>query len=270
MSLPISFREVDDASFEPAAGAGEADQIDSSFTQSPKPVGPLRITGPSNGRYESKHPIFNPQGETIGFLVNGASSLGYTFTCVSAGDCLWITHQWFGAVTGSRDVSGVSLVAAKGGFWFGPGAKFEVVKSFRFGGSWPDDIKAYKLLDQGRQLLYLTNIGVCLFDTCRREIVRKTEFTDLAYRWSGFGLSPKVKVLAMGCSVDGAKDLVDGEPRYNNFIRLYDFEKGQVVGEQPLPGQSSRRWAIEFSSDGRRLRAASGPSVHLFELRASQ
>lgn len=223
-----------------------------------------------NGRYESKHPILNADGETVGYLIDGAAALGYTFTCVYAGNCFWITHQGFGAVTRGVDISGVSLVDATGSFLFSnKGTKFGVVKSFGFGGNWVNDIKVFKLLNDGAYLLYVTNYGICMFDTYRREIVAKVELTNLAYQWSGFALSPKVKLLAISCSERGNTDPLDGEYRYRNFVRIYNLETGAAVGEQALPGDRETRWTVEFSEDGRSLRVASGSSRHDFDLTSS-
>jgi hypothetical protein len=204
-------------------------------------------------------------------MIDGVGSLGYTFTCVYAGDCFWITHQGFSAVMRGVDISRVSLVDATGSFIFSTkGTKFEVVKSFGFGGSWVDNIRAFKLLDDGGYLLYLTTYGFCLFDTRRREIVAKAEFTNFAHQWFGFALSPKVKLLAVGCSVRGDKDLLDGEYRYRNFVRIYNLETGVVIGEQTLPGDRETRWSVDFSEDGRQVGVASKSSTHVFELIASR
>ena len=103
-----------------------------------------------------------------------------------------------------------------------------------------------------------------------REIVAKAEFTDVAYQWSGFALSPKVKLLAIGCSARGDKDPVDGEYRYRNFVRIYNLETGVVVGEQALLGDRETRWTVDFSEDGRQVGVTSNSSTCVFELSASQ
>ena len=265
----VQFRESKDA-FHPADRLDEREWIDTSFSQSPRAVGRLRLPSVDNGRYESKHPILNPHGATVGFLADGVSSLGYTWTCVYAGDCFWITHMGFGATLSGGKGSGVSLVDATGTFLFSNSTKFKVVKSFGFGGSWVRSIRAFKLLDDGDYLLYLTNYGVCLFDTRIREIVAKVEFTNLAYQWSGFALSPKVKLLAIGCSTRGDKDLLDGEYCYRNFVQIYNLETGVVVGEQALPGDRETRWAIDFSENGRQIGVGAGSYTHIFELVANR
>lgn len=270
MSFQIRFRENKDP-FRPAQRPNDKEWIDTSFSQSPRAVGYLRLPGVDNGRYESKHPILDVHGATVGFLIDGQGSLGYTYTCVYAGSCFWITHMGFGATMRGGNVSGVSLVDATGTFIFSSkGTKFRVVKSFSFGGGWIDNIRAFKLLDDGAYLLYLTNYGFCLFDTRTREIVAKAELTDFAYQWSGFSLSPKVKLLAIGYSTRGEKDPLDGEYRYRNFVRVYDLETGVSVGEQTLQGDRETRWTVDFSEDGRRVGLASKSATHAFELIASR
>lgn len=268
-TIQIQFRESNDP-FCPAERPDDRGWIDTSFSQSPRAVGRLRLLGVDNGRYESKHPILDSDGATVGFLSDGVSSLGYTWTCVYAGNCFWITHMGFGATMRGGEVSGVSLVDATGTFLFSNATKFKVVKSFGFGGSWVSNIQAFKLLDDGVYLLYLTNDGVCLFDTRAREIVAKTEFTDIAWQWSGFALSPKVKLLAIGCSTRGDKDPLDGEYRYTNFVQIYNLETGVVVGEQALPGDQRTQWAVDFSENGRQIKVVSDSSTHVFELTTSQ
>ena len=268
-SFQIQFR-ASLLSFQPAKRPLDKDWIDTSFSQSPRAIGELRLPGVSNGRYESKHPILDPDGATVGYMVDGETWLGYTFTCLYAGNCFWIAHQGFGAVMNGVNVSEVSLVDATGAFVFSPrDAKFTVVKSFEFGGLWVHTIRAFKLLDDGNYLLYLTNYGFCLFSTRRREIVAKTEFTNLAHQWSGFALSPKANILAIGFSERGKDPIDDDYFPHRNFVRIYDLKTGVVVGEQVLPGDRETRWIIDFSEDGRRVRATSDLSTHVFELIAS-
>ena len=142
------------------------------------------------------------------------------------------------------------------------------MKSFGFEGGWVDDIRAYKLLDGGARLLYLTNYGACLFDTHRREIVATTDLRDLAYEWSGFAMSPKVKLLVVGCSKRGSRDPVDGEHRYRNFARIYNLETGLALGENLLPGDQQTRWLADFSQDGRMVRLSSDSRSFAFDLAA--
>lgn len=254
-----------------ALGAPKNDGwINTSFSQSPDAIGRLRLPGVDNGRYKSKHPILDAHGATMGFMVDGAGSLGYTTVCVYAGDCFWIAHKTSYLVWRSVSTSCVSLVDATGTFIFSNrGTKFRVVKSFGFGGDWDSEVRAFKLLDDGAYLFYLSNYGICLFDTRMREVVAKAEF-PFAYQWSGFALSPKVKLLAIGCSERGDKDPIDGEYRYRNVVRIYNLETGVVVGEQALASDRQTQWTVDFSEDGRHVRMASESSTHIFELIVSR
>ena len=264
----ISFHDSN-SNFCPSKILKDEEWIDTSFAGNPRAVGNLRWPAVNNGRYESKHPILDTDDTTVGFMPHGVSSIGYTFECVYAGHCFWIAHQGFSA-TMNGGGSAISLVNATGSFFFSKGTKFETVKSFGFGGSWVSSIQAFKLLDDGNYLLYLTKYGVCLFNTRMHDIIAKAEFADLAYQWSGFALSPRVKLLALCFSARGDKDLIDGDYRYRNFVRIYDLESGSVFGEQSLPTKKETVWTVNFSDDGRQLRIKSQASTHQFELRANQ
>lgn len=76
----------------------------------------------------------------------------------------------------------------------------------------------------------------------------------------------EVKLLAIAGSIRGNKDPLDGEYRYGNFVRIYNLEMGGVAGEQALPGDRETRWTVDFSVDGRQVRAVSDSSTHMFEL----
>lgn len=247
--------------------------IDSSFSEGAqvvvRPIGRLRMPFVDNGRYESKHPVLDPQGAVVGFLEDGQGSLGYTYECIFAGDCFWIAHQHFGASSHGGG-SKVSLVGEAGRYLLSGKAKFKVMKYFDFGGQWVFKILAFKLLDGGANLLYLTRYGVCLFNIRTKEIIAKVDFGDLAFQFSGFALSPKAKLLAVGWSAAEGKNPLDNSYLYRNFVRIYDLNSGLVLGEQNLPGDGETVWAIEFSEDGRQVRAESSSSAHVFELSASR
>lgn len=78
----------------------------------------------------------------------------------------------------------------------------------------------------------------------------------------------RVKLLALGCSVRGHQDPIDGEYRYKNLVRIYNLETGESVGEKDLPGDRHAHWEVEFSDTGRSLRVATESSAHVFELAA--
>jgi hypothetical protein len=266
-SFQVVFREHAGA-FEPSTAQDEAAWFDSSFAQSNRAVGRLRIFGPSNGRYESRHPVLAADGSVVGYLDRGVATIGYTFNCVFAAECFWISHQHFGAVLGGGG-SSLSVVQEQGTFPFSGGTvRYKVTKSFEFGGQWPDTSKAFKLLDDGKRLLYLTSYGACLFATSERTIISRLDWPELAYYWSGFSLSPTAKLLALGCSVPEPDDPLGGERPHRNFLRVYDIESGTLVGEQILPAESSTRWIVAFSRDGHQLRATSGATEKTYALEA--
>ncbi len=260
----IYFRESQ-ATFRPALRLSDKDWIDTSFAQNTNAIGHFRMPGVNNGRYESKHPVFDEHGVECGLLVDGAGTLGYTFTCVYARGCFWVAHQGFYSTMHGGN-SAVSIVDESGEFIFSVKKKFKKIKSFGFGADWVDQILAFKLLDGGDRLLYLTRHGVCLFDTQARDIVSRIDFNGLIHASSGFSLSPKVKLLAVCFSARGEKDPVDGEDRYSNFIRLYRLETGTVEGEQKLPGQTQTTWAVDFSEDGRQIRVSSKLFTQVYDL----
>lgn len=269
MSLKIEITESKKA-FSSAAQPLDKEWIGTSFHGSERAVGELRFPAVSNGRYETKHPIFDANGATVGLLGDGVRSLGYTYACIYAGGCFWVVSIGFGAVLNGAKVSGVSLVDRKGAFFLTRAARFGVVKSFSFGERWAMSIKALKLLDDGACLLYLTNNGFCLFDTRQRDIIAQAEFSEIVSQWSGFALSPRVKLLALACSVRGAKDPLDGEYRYQNGVRIYNLETGCLVGERMLPGNSNTKWTVEFSGDGRELEVTSKSNSHVLRLTVKQ
>lgn len=147
------------------------------------------------------------------------------------------------------------------------GTKFRAIKRFGFGGWWPHQIRAFKVLDDGTRLLYLTAYGACLFDTGTREIVAKAEFKDVTHQWSGFALSPTAKLLAIAFSM-GGDDPLGGGYCYSNGVRIYDLSSGVLVGEEFLLGNQQVRWTVDFSENGRQLRVASDGDTSVFDLAA--
>lgn len=267
MSFKIQFHNSQ-TSFHPARRPRAEEWIDTSVASSSNAIGHLRFTGVRNGNYESKHPILDEQGTRVGFLVDGATKLGYTYACVYAGNCFWVAHATYAQTMHGGNVS---LVEPTGTFLLASrGMKFEKVRSFPISEVWADLIWVFKLLDGGAFLLYLTQNGFCLFDVPKRELVSKVQFTGFFFREFGFALSPKVNLLAIGGSAQGNQDPLDGQYRYRNFIRIYQLETGVVVGEQTLPGDQETAWHdVEFSEDGRQVRATSSSSSYIFDLMTS-
>jgi hypothetical protein len=266
MTFHVDIGEIEARAFQPSTRERERNWIETSFSHSPRATGAFRLARPHDERYAKKHPISSADGVMAGFLIEGVRSLGDTFRCIYAAECFWIVHQRREAgIIGQY--SSVSLVDRTGRFRFlRRGAKFGVVKSFEFGRGWPQTIRAFKLLDQGARLLYLTNYGFCLFDTKRRTMSGRVDFTDCAYQWSGFALSPATGLLAVGCSVRREKDPSDGRHRYENFVRLYYLESGTVAGEQGLHGDRQTEWTVQFSDDGEQMQLASPFTTQSFQL----
>jgi hypothetical protein len=234
--------------------------LDTSSNANERSIGELRLPPVDNGRYEQKHPILDRDGTTVGYLVNGASDIGYTWDRVYAGGCFWLVNMTFGA-TFNGGGSSVTLVEEVGTFLFSANRKFKATQSFGFKSSWAGATKVYKLLNEGRHLFYLTDYGFCLFDTYYRHIVTKIDFDAFSLGYNSdtdFALSPKVNLLAIAVSTHGEKDPLDGEYRYRNFVRLYDLDSGEVMGEHLLEINTYNKWSIDFSEDGRVLRLSSG------------
>lgn len=252
--------------FNPAKKWSGRDWFDSSFSQSDKAIGNLRLPAVNNGRYESKHPILNVNDDLVGYLSGAASSIGYTWNCVYAANCFWLTNQTFSATMNSGG-SNVTLVDEVGTFLFSSTRKFKAVKSFGFSGDWAGFTLAFKLIDDDKQLLYITSKGFCLFDTYLRSIISQADFSlFLSDSSTDFALSPKVKILAIASSSMGEKDPINGEYRYKNFVRIYNLETGLLLGEKTLDIDRYVRWSLDFSEDGDQLRLSSDSSVLQFEL----
>ena len=260
MSKPKIFFSLSDDSFVPAER--EKNWIDSSFSGVDNPVGAYSMPAVSNGGYESKHPILDETGNTIGFMSNGGSYLGYTYQCVCANDRFWITHQTFYAMRNHGN-SRVSIVEEKRKSIFSSSRKFKVVKSFEFGDSWlgPNPM-AFKLLDSERKLLYLTDRGFCLFDTYLLKKVAKADYEDIGYDIRDFNISPDFKFLALAVSMRSERY----QDRYDNFIRIYDLEADSKLDDLFLDIDQSA-FRIYFSKDSSQLEASYKSSSFVFKIR---
>lgn len=262
MSEPKIYFSLSDDSFIPAER--EENWIDSSFSNVDNPKGTLRMPGVNNGGYESRHPVLDENGNTIGFMPNGATDLGYTWTCVYASNCFWITHQTFNAMRNHGN-SSVSIVEEKRKSIFSSSRKFRVVKSFGFGGDWVDSIKVFKLLDSERNLLYLTDRGFCLFDTHLRDEVAKAEYNDITHDIRDFTISLDSNLLALAV----CKRRKINRDSYDNFIRLYNLKTGLKINDLFLDFDQSVYPDIDFSEDGRQLRVSYNSSRFIFKIRSS-
>lgn len=249
-----------ESQFNPAKKLAEKEWYDTSYSESSKSLGQLRFPIVNNGRYESKHPILNTSGETIGYLVDALSDIGYTWGCVHAGYYFWVTNQTFSATMGGGGTN-ISVIGEVGNFLFSSKRKFKVVKSFHFKeDSWKSP-KVFKLLENGRQLFVLTDYGFCVFDTYNKEKTTEAYFSSF-----DFTFSPKVKILAIVASFGSKKDPIDGEYRYKNSIWIYNLETGILMGEKELQVDKYVNWNINFDENGRKIRVTSEHFSSQFEL----
>ncbi|GEM_PF-4582536 len=263
----VSFVQCEQATVWPEISKTH-DWIDSSFSTSPSAIGELRFSPPANGNYARKHPVCDPSGATVGYIAKGVWEIGYTYTSVYVGGCFWIANAPIRGTTSSNDFSRVSLVDRVGQFFWGKDPKFAVTKTFVLGDGWPFSIEAFKLVGDGSHLFYMSKCGFALFDVRGREREAQVDFDDLAYQFSGFDVSPKVLSLAVAFSTRDCRDVVDGEYRYKNFLRLYDMTTGFVLGQQDLPGSSHEHWVVNFSENGRRLKVESKSKIIIFEMKS--
>ncbi|WP_340201924.1 hypothetical protein [Ascidiimonas sp. W6] len=264
----INFKQTE-ATFPIAKKPTENKLIDTSFAQSERATGKLRLPAVNNGRYESRHPILNPEGHTVGYLSKAANTIGYTWNCVYAGHCFWLTNMTFHDTFNGGKYSNISLVAEAGTFLFSSTRKFKVIKAFALDGSYAGFTRAFKLLNNERELFYLTNKGFALFNTYGQNLIAQADFQEyLSENTWDFALSPKVPILAIVASSMGEKDPVDGAYRYKNFVRLYSMKNGELMGEKILEMNGFTRWAIYFSKNGRFLKIASPEITLCFELTA--
>ncbi|WP_452597112.1 hypothetical protein [Pontimicrobium sp. MEBiC01747] len=237
---------------------------DNSFAQSKKAIGELRFPSVDNGRYESEHPIMNSYGETIGSLSGARYSLGYTYSCVYVEGCFWIAHERF-----NRGGCYVSLIEDAGKFFFSKKRNFKVIESFSLDGDWAEFSKAFKLIDNGKFLIYVTSIGFCLFNTKNRTIKSKVHFTRFLSPSSfNFSISPNKNLFAVIAStMRGQKDPIDNEYKYDNFLWIYDLNNGSLIGEMFSEIDKRIKWSIHFNEIGDILRIKSDKLEYLLKLK---
>ena len=113
----ISF-EPDEASFISSEKWSREDWIDTSFDHSDKATGHLRLPAVGNGRYQRKHPILDNNNNLVGYLSGAVESIGYTWDCIYAANCFWLTNMTFQDTMGRTDRSSVTLVDEVGTFSF--------------------------------------------------------------------------------------------------------------------------------------------------------
>lgn len=262
----IRFNETDQP-FEAASDPARRNWIESSFTTDENAVGELRFEPPSNGRYGRKHPVTTPDGRVHAYIGRAFHELGYTFAALYLDGCFWVANQTFGS-TSSRGDSAITLIGEKGEFLIGKDKRFGLIDAFGFDSGCVNSIKAFKRLDDGKKLLYLSSPGFALFDVHRRRIIGKAEFGELAYSFNGFDLSPKALTLAIAASYHDGKNPISGEDRYRNILRIYDLSTGDILGEHTLPTEEGHLWNVHYSNDGRQIQVRSDKLSLQYELEA--
>lgn len=267
MALKIAFIDGQDGVHK--ALAPRKDQwFDTSYNGSADAIGDIRFPRVINGRYEPKHPIFDSNNNKIGFLVKGVQTLGHTYNCVyvNKAQSFYLSHVPYGSI--NRDASYISIVSSVGRFLFSrKDIKFARTQSFELPNQWIGiGTLAFKLIEEQQYLFFLTQYGFCLIDTINRRLVSKTLFDDMSYAVSGFNLSPKGKLLAVGFSVDDYHDPLDGEQKHRNFLNIYELDTGKSIGQQTLETDHRMDWKISFSIDGRWLTVRSKTYEQTFNL----
>lgn len=204
--------------------------IDSSFSNNLHSIGSFRLPSVDNGNYESRHPVLNKNGDIKGYISDASNDLGFTYACVYTGDYFWVVHHTKYNVRKGLG-SNVSLVGQIGEFPSSFDLKFKVIDFFEFGRHWVDTIKAFKLLDERRKLLYLTNSGFCLFDTNRCNVISRTNFNDVATNILKFNLSPNLTFLALVIAKRDGVNSPENKEQYDNFVRIYDLKTGLLIDD---------------------------------------
>lgn len=272
--VQIHFKE-NNASFTPVDESSGNGWFDTSYKDASFAIGKLRMPGVSNGRYAPKHPIFDAEGNNVGFLVKGAQTLGYTYCCVfvDKANCFYILHVPFSAVWGnSPKLSCISIVSATSEFTRGDkGMKFETIQRFALPNNYvgSGDL-AFKLIDDNKYLLQLSQHGFGLIDIDYSRLLSKCEFGDASHSVSDFSLSPNSNLLAIIFSMDDYNDPISGAYKYKNFVRIYNLKTGELFGEKTmgngLLAEECRDWKIKFSDDGGKIEISSKTMKQVFEL----
>lgn len=256
--FPISFKEFSEE-FIPLEAP--ASWIDTSFAESKQAIGWIRLPIVNNGNYPSKHALKNPNGDIIGYLVDGASDLCYTYECVSVRDSLWIAH-----IPGVWSPHYLSKITRQGRFWFSDDYKYKRSKSISIGEGWADYIKCFKLMPDGESIFLLTKKGFLLLDTGTCSLRSHVHFQNLSYCWSNFSVSPRFNLLAICFFQNKGKDIIDDSDIYQNFIRIYGIKTGEILGECILDSTTRQFWEVNFSKDGRKIRVNSDLGTYTYEL----
>ena len=234
--------------------ASKDDLIDTSFSQSDKAVGKLRLPGVNNGRYEKKHPILYANGSVAGHLKGAVMEIGYTWECiyVDRASAFFLTSTPF---LYKGEGGFISVIQQTGTYkLFSSGPKFERTNSINvaFGSSWHTE--GFKLLSNQERLLVLTKTGFGLVDTLGQRLIYSIMFDGADhYSIQNFSISPNEKLLAISFSASDYQDPVSDEWKFKNYIKIFELSTGEELGKHHLDSDKPLWVKVQFSSDGKSL-----------------
>lgn len=231
-------------------------------------IGELGWPFANNAQYERNHPVCDRSGRVVGYLVGGVSNLGYTFHSVYVNHArkFYVAHQRYGVKK-----SQISVVAATGKKLFSDSLKFEQVETITHPDLWVaySSVVAFKLLQNQQRLLFCGKCGYSLIDTASGRLIASQEFTKWESQVSSIAFTPNVGVAAVAFSAAFEASPLDGLPIYENYLELWDLEKGRKIGRQDLGVKGCNGWKPQFDETGRRFRIQNHDEsvVHIFNLR---
>ncbi len=230
------------------------DLIDTSFSQSEKAIGKLRLPGVGNGRYEKKHPILFADGSVAGHLKGAVMDIGYTWECiyVDKAGAFFLTSIPF---LYKGEGGFISIVRETGTYKiFASGPKFEKTSSINveFGNGWHTE--GFKLFSNQSRLLVITKAGFGLVDTLGERLVYSIKFDELDhYSIQNFSISPNEKLLAISFSASDYQDPVSDEWKFKNYIKIFNLGTGEQLGNHSLDSDQPLWAKVQFSVDGKSL-----------------
>lgn len=245
----ISFTEVDKKFIPKARGVREV-QIQNSKPDHDQAQGRLRMKAVGNARYEKRHPILTKNGETVGAVKDGFRSVGYTYCFVYSdmAGAFAITHSYFRS---HKDC--LSFLAPDGRFGlFDSTPKFTPLNTIVLGSGWNGQTKGFMFIRDGERLVIVSSVGIATVDMRNRHLVGKIEFEHPDYDLV-CDMSPVVDNIAVAECSYLHNDPVTGEPKYTNYLRVYDVYKCRLLGETELSSLNRVSQQLRYSDCGRYL-----------------
>lgn len=260
----ITFTEVN-RKFVPKAKGVKEVEIQTSSSGEKNALGRLHMEAVDNGRYGKKHPILTANGEIVGAVKDGFTSVGYTY-CFAYSDianAFAITHSYFRS---QNDC--LSFLEPDGRFGlFDSTPKFTPQDTIVLGSSWNGQTKGFMFLNEGERLVVISSVGMATVDMRTRSLVGKVEFEHLAYDLV-CDISPVVDNIAIIDCNYIRDDPVTGEPKYENCLRVYDLCEGKLLGELMLDSLNQGLWELRYSECGRYLNAKNKDENLVIEMTA--